>query len=77
MQGKSALRVTESHPARLVFWAYLAQQMDRVLLLNLSLSGATIESVDLTHKASWADARLGARWTAPTAPTWWHADYRW
>ena len=43
-----ASRVTESYPARLA--SSIAAQMDReVLLLNLSLSGATIESVELTQ----------------------------
>ena len=48
VQGVGASRVTESYPARLA--SAIAAQMDReVLLLNLSLSGATIESVELTQ----------------------------
>jgi len=48
VQGVGASRVTESYPARLA--SSIAAQMDReVLLLNLSLSGATIESVELTQ----------------------------
>ena len=48
VQGVGASRVTESYPARLA--SSIAAQMGReVLLLNLSLSGATIESVELTQ----------------------------
>ena len=44
VQGVGASRVTESYPARLA--SAINTQLDReVLLLNLSLSGATIESV--------------------------------
>ena len=43
-----ASRITESYPARLA--SAIDAQLDReVLLLNLSLSGATIESVELTQ----------------------------
>ena len=48
VQGVGASRVTESYPARLA--SAINTQLDReVLLLNLSLSGATIESVELTQ----------------------------
>ncbi|QQC43247.1 SGNH/GDSL hydrolase family protein [Schaalia meyeri] len=48
VQGMGASRITESYPARLA--SAIASQIDReVLLLNLSLSGATIESVELTQ----------------------------
>ena len=48
VQGMGASRITESYPARLA--SSIAAQMSReVLLLNLSLSGATIESVELTQ----------------------------
>ena len=48
VQGVGASRITESYPARLA--SSIAAQMGReVLLLNLSLSGATIESVELTQ----------------------------
>ena len=48
VQGMGASRITESYPARLA--SAINAQLDReVLLLNLSLSGATIESVELTQ----------------------------
>ena len=48
VQGMGASRITESYPARLA--SAIASQIDReVLLLNLALSGATIESVELTQ----------------------------
>ena len=48
VQGVGASRITESYPARLA--SSIAAQMGReVVLLNLSLSGATIESVELTQ----------------------------
>ena len=48
VQGMGASRVTESYPARLA--SAINEQLDReVLMLNLSLSGATIESVELTQ----------------------------
>ena len=48
MQGLGASRVTESYPALLA--SAIQQTLGReVALLNLSLSGATVESVELTQ----------------------------
>ncbi|MDC4233701.1 SGNH/GDSL hydrolase family protein [Actinomyces sp. B33] len=48
VQGIGAARIEESYPARLA--AAISQSLDRpVALLNLSLSGGTVESVELSQ----------------------------
>ncbi|WP_043535959.1 SGNH/GDSL hydrolase family protein [Actinomyces polynesiensis] len=63
-QGIGASRVQESYPARLA--AAIAQALDReVALLNLSMSGATTESVVLTQLPQLRGLDLPGRGTTP------------